>query len=286
MLSAEIDPLGAELQSLTDSSGAQYMSAGDPAFWSGRAPLLFPNVGRLAGDVLRVDGKTYPMCKHGFARRARFDLVGHDVDTARFRLTDSDATRASYPFAFTLDMEFCLDGMSLAMTATIGNPDDEPLPASFGFHPAFAWPLPSAAREDHEIRLARDEPSPLTRVRPDGLIEPSSRPSPVAGNTVRLDDALFVDDALVWQSLASRSLSYGCADGPALDIDFPDTPSLGIWTKPGAAFICIEPWAGYADSVGFTGNFADKPGVFEVAPRDAVRFRMTVTVRHQFRKHL
>ena len=272
--------MGAELQSLTDADGGQYMSMGDPRFWSGRAPLLFPNVGRLAGDFLRVDGKAYPMPKHGFARCARFDLFSHDVDTARFRLTDSAATRAAYPFAFALDMVFCLDRASLTMTATIGNPSDVPLPASFGFHPAFAWPLPGGcAREDHEIRFARDEPSRLSRVRPDGLIELSTRPSPVSGNSFRLDDALFTDDALVWQSLESRSLQYGCADGPALDIDFPDTPSLGIWTKPGAAFICIEPWAGYADPVGFAGNFADKPGVFTVAPGDTVSFRMTVTVR-------
>ena len=281
MLSAEIDPMGAELQSLTDADGAQYMSAGDPRFWSGRAPLLFPNVGRLSGDVLRVGGKSYPMPKHGFARRSRFDLVSYDVGAARFRLTDNEATRMAYPFAFALDLLFRFDGASLAMTATIGNPGDVPLPASFGFHPAFAWPLPGGcAREDHEIRFAREEPAPLSRVRPDGLIEPSTRPSPVAGNAFRLDDDLFTDDALVWQSLASRSLHFGCAEGPALDIGFPDTPSLGIWTKPGAAFLCIEPWAGYADPVDFKGSFADKPGVLSVAPGDTVSFRMTVTVRH------
>ena len=273
--------MGAELQSLTDADGAQYMSAGDPRFWSGRAPLLFPNVGRLAGDVLRVAGKAYSMPKHGFARRSRFDLVSHDVESARFRLTDSAATRACYPFAFVLDMVFRLDGASLAMIATIGNPGDVPLPASFGFHPAFAWPLPGGcAREAHEIRFARDEPSPLSRVRPDGLIEPSTRPSPVAARAFRLDDELFTDDALVWRSLESRSLQYGCPEGPALDIDFPDTPSLGIWTKPGAAFLCIEPWAGHADPVDFTGNFVDKPGVLNVAPGDMVSFRMAVTVRH------
>ena len=281
ILSAEIAPLGAELQSLTDTDGAQYMSDGDARFWSGRAPLLFPNVGRLAGDVLRVDGKPYAMPKHGFARRLCFDLVRDDVDRARFQLTDSAATRVAYPFAFVLGVEFHVEGASLAMTATIGNPGEVALPASFGFHPAFAWPLPGGcARDAHEIQFARDEPSALSRIRPDGLIEPSMRPSPVVGNAFRLEDNLFADDALVWRALESHSLRYGCAGGPALDIDFPDTPSLGIWTKPGAAFMCIEPWAGHADPVDFSGSFVDKPGVFTVAPGNTVSFRMTVTVRH------
>jgi galactose mutarotase-like enzyme len=83
----------------------------------------------------------------------------------------------------------------------------------------------------------------------------------------------------VWTDLNSRALTYGVPDGPHLDIAFPDTPHLGIWTKPGAPFLCIEPWAGHADPEGFTGDFRDKPGVTEIAPGDARTYRMDVTVR-------
>ncbi|UVO55161.1 aldose 1-epimerase family protein [Sphingomonas sp. SUN039] len=278
-LTARIDPQGAELQSLTDVRGREYMSSGDPAFWSGRAPLLFPIVGRLNDDMLRVDGQSYTLEKHGFARRVRFEVVAHDASSVRFRLTDSPATRAMYPFAFTLDVLFAVAGDTLAMTVIIRNPGNAPLPASFGYHPAFAWPLPGAERAAHEVVFECDEPAPLRRVTPEGLIGPDPKPSPVDGNSFALTDALFADDALVWTDLDSRRLSYGVPDGPHLDIAFPDTPHLGIWTKPGAAFVCIEPWAGHADPEGYSGDFRDKPGVMGIAPGAARSFRMDVTVR-------
>jgi galactose mutarotase-like enzyme len=278
-LTAQIDPQGAELKSLTDAKGREYMSSGDPAYWRGRAPLLFPIIGRLNDATLRVDGQDYTLEKHGFARRSRYDVVDHDASSATFRLTDSAATRAMYPFAFELDAAFALDGATLAMTVTVRNPGDPPLPASFGYHPAFAWPLPDADRAAHEIVFERDEPSLLCRVTPEGLIGPDPKLSPVTGNRFTLTDALFADDALVWTDLHSRRLTYGVPGGPHLDIAFPDTPHLGIWTKPGAAFVCIEPWAGHADPEGYSGDFRDKPGVRSIAPGATRSFRMDVTVK-------
>ncbi len=278
-LTAQIDPQGAELKSLTDAQGREYMSSGDPAFWRGRAPLLFPIIGRLNDDTLRVDGQDYTLEKHGFARRSRFDVVTHDASSATFRLTDSPATRAMYPFAFVLDARFALTETTLAMTVTVHNPGEGLLPASFGYHPAFAWPLPRSDRTAHEIVFDRDEPAPLRRVTPDGLIGPDPKASPVSGNRFALTDALFADDALVWTDLNSRHLTYGVQGGPHLDIAFPETPHLGIWTKPGAAFVCIEPWAGHADPEGYKREFRDKPGVFEIAPGASRSFRMDVTVK-------
>jgi galactose mutarotase-like enzyme len=278
-LAARIDPFGAELQSLTDAQGREHMSSGDPAFWTGRAPLLFPIVGRLNNDMLQVDGKSYTLEKHGFARRSRFDIVGHDAGSVTLRLADSAATRAMFPFAFELEACFALTGPTLAMTVTIGNPGDVALPASFGYHPAFAWPLQGGDRASHEITFERDEPEPLRRITPEGLIGPYPKRSPVIGNRFTLADDLFADDALVWTELNSRRLTYGSADGPHLDISFPDTPHLGIWTKPGAGFVCIEPWAGHADPQGYSGDFGDKPGVIKIAPGKSRSFRMDVTVR-------
>ncbi len=278
-LAARIDPFGAELQSLTDAQGRQYMWSGDPAFWSGRAPLLFPIVGRLNGDVLRVDGDIFPMEKHGFARRSAFEIVRHDAVTAQFRLTDSAETRAAYPFAFVLDIAFELEDDTLRMTAVVLNPGATPLPASFGFHPAFVWPLPGTERTAQEVSFERAEPGPLRQLTPDGLISPRPRASPLDRSRLRLSDELFAKDALIWTDLDSRRLTYGTPAGPHFDCAFPDSPDLGIWTKPGAGFLCIEPWAGYADPVDYTGDFRDKPGVIEIAPGAERSFRMDVTVR-------
>lgn len=278
-LKARIDPRGAELQSLTDVHGHELIWSGDPAYWTGQAPLLFPIVGRLNGDELRVDGAAYPMEKHGFSRRSSFELVRHDTATALFRLTDSAATRAAYPFAFVLDVCFALTDDTLSMTAVMRNPGVTPLPASFGYHPAFAWPLPGTERAAHEVVFEQAEPAPLRQLTRDGLVDPRPRLSPLDGNRLRLGDELFADDALIWTDLNSRRLAYGMPDGPHLDIAFPDTPHLGIWTKPGAGYLCIEPWAGVADPEGYAGDFRDKPGVIEITPGAERTFRMNVTVR-------
>lgn len=278
-LSAEIDPFGAELQRLTTAAGEELLWDGDPAWWTGRAPLLFPILGGLKDGRYRLDGKHYTLPKHGFARTSAFRLVEQKDDRATFRLEDSAETRAHYPFAFRLDMDFVLSGAMLEMTATVGNRGAVPMPFSFGFHPAFRWPLPGAgAKTAHRLVFAEDEPSAIRGVSPDGLLT-GPLPSPVEGRVLPLKDALFAQDALVWDTLSSRSLRFEGDGGRALDIGFPDTPMLGVWMKPGADYLCIEPWQGHADPEGFTGDFRSKPGVEEVAPGDFRHFRMTVAVR-------
>ena len=275
-LTARINPLGAELSSLTDAAGRELMTDADPAFWTGRAPLLFPIVGRLNGDTLRVDGRDYPMKQHGFARHLPFVVEETSADRAVFVLTDSDETRAQYPFAFRLEVAFTVTAASLAIDVAIANPADIPLPASFGFHPAFAWPLPfGSPRAEHRITFAADEPAPIKRLE-DGLIA-GDRASPLHGRTLPLADALFADDALIWDPIVSRSLSYGGAAGPCLTVAY-DAPHLGIWTKPGARFVCIEPWHGHADPAGYTGDLRDKPDVFTVPPGGTRRIGMSVTL--------
>jgi galactose mutarotase-like enzyme len=278
-LTATIAHHGAELQSLKDSGGREYMSDGNPAFWHGRAPLLFPIVGRLNEDRLRLNDAHYVMLKHGFARKSNFTLIDHTDDAAYFRLSDSAETRAQYPFAFELDAHFRLADATLHMTVTARNTGDTDLPFSFGYHPAFAWPLPGGgARAYHQICFEADEAAALCRLTPDGLILPDLVPTPVISNKIALADALFEQDALIWKTLASRRLSYGVPGQTRLDIAFPDTDWLGIWTKPGAGFVCIEPWAGSADPDGYVGNYRDKPGVMMLAPRGERQFRMDVTL--------
>lgn len=278
-LTAAIDPFGAELSSLKDAAGRELMTDADPAFWTGRAPLLFPVVGRPAGEVIRVDGRAYPMKQHGFARRSLFEVVDVGPHRAVFALTDSEATRASYPFAFRLEVAFAVEATTLRIDVTIANPGATPLPASFGFHPAFAWPLPYGAdRADHRIVFERDEPGTLRAIAADGTIAAAGRPSPVDGRVLALSDALFAHDALVFDPVGSQAVTYGPPTGPHLKIAFPDTPQLGIWSKPGARFICVEPWHGLADPAGYMGEFRAKPGVFTVPPGGARHIGMSVTL--------
>ncbi|MBB3982898.1 galactose mutarotase-like enzyme [Sphingobium fontiphilum] len=279
-LTAAINPLGAELWSIRDGAGREWMTDADPRWWTGHAPLLFPFVGRSRGDVYRIDGVEYPMAQHGFARRRDFGVVARAGDAVTFRLEADAESRAVYPFDFRLDMAFAVEGRGLRMTATISNRGAAAMPFSFGYHPAFAWPLPfGGAVEDHRIVFEREEPAPIRRVGEEpGLIAHDRISSPVAGDTLAPIHAMFERDALIWDELESRSLLWGVPGRERLKIDFPDTPWLGLWQKPGAHYLCVEPWAGMADVEGFAGDVWSKQGIMRLEPGDSRSFRMDVTL--------
>lgn len=276
LLSAEINPFGAELHSLRDGQGRDLLWDGDPAFWTGRAPLLFPIVGGLNGDRYRWRGETYAMAKHGFARRSLFRVVEAGASAAGFRLEPTDETRGAYPFEFRLEVGFIIDGTSLAMTAEVSNRGEGPMPASFGFHPALRWPLPgSGSREGHALTFDRDEPAPVRRLDSAGLIDPEPRPTPVRGRSLALRDELFAEDAVIFDKLQSDGLRYGAAER-GLRVTWTGCPQLGVWTKPGAGYVCVEPWHGHSDPQGFEGELDEKPGVFMLAPGHMRRMAMTI----------
>lgn len=278
-LSVEIHPLGAELWALRDGAGQDLLWNGDAAFWTGRAPILFPIVGALAGGSYRLGATQYALPQHGFGRRRRFTVIDAGPSHAHLRLVSEAETRAVYPFDFELDMAFAVAEARLQVTATLGNTGASDLPASFGFHPAFRWPLPGGgARADHQIRFDAAETAPVHRPDAHGLLAPVARPDHLTGRVLQLDDALFADGALIFTEIAGHGLTYGPAHGPHLRVTYPDTPHLGFWSKPGAPFVCIEPWQGYADPAGFDGEIWDKPGIARLAPGERRTWRMSVDV--------
>ncbi len=278
LLSAEVALRGAELVRLRDEAGCDLLWDGDPAFWSGRAPILFPIVGRLKDDRLMVDGVAHPMRQHGIARTAAFRLVERDEASCRLRLTADEATRRAYPFDFALDLDYRVEGAALTMAGTVRNAGAIPMPASFGFHPAFRRPLPYGAdAADHALVFEAEEPEPIAAVA-GGLLAEARKPSPLRGRTLELTPGLFDGDALIFLAPHSRSVRYGPPGGRGLAVDFADMPQLGIWSKPGAPFLCIEPWSGYASPEDFDGDAADKPGMTILPPGESRTFAIRVTL--------
>ena len=278
-LSAEIDPAGAQLSVLQDVAGRDLLWDGNPAVWNGRAPLLFPIVGMLAGGTYRMGSKAYALSRHGFARGRMFEVVEATSRAALLRLGADTASLKVYPFRFELDVQFELSDASLSITTAVRNRGDGLLPASFGYHPAFRWPLPFGQdRAAHFIEFETDEPAPIRRLNSQGLLAAAYQPTPVRNRRLALTDDLFTNDVIIFDQFRSRSVTYGAEQGPRLKVSFPDAPYLGVWTKPGAQFVCIEPWHGVSDPEGFTGDFTSKPGVFVVPAGSAMRIEMTVSV--------
>jgi galactose mutarotase-like enzyme len=278
-LAAEVNPLGAQLSILRDRSGHDLLWDGEPSVWAGRAPLLFPIIGTLAGGSYRLGSQIHHLPRHGFARSMLFDILDATSATAVFRLKADENSFRVYPFRFELDVHFALQGPTLSVTTYVRNTGAEDMPASFGYHPALRWPLPfGRARSSHFIEFTNDEPAPIRRLGADGLMSSERHPTPISQRRLVLADALFQDDVIIFDDIRSRSVTYGADDGPRIRLSYPDAPYLGLWTKPGAGFICIEPWHGIADSAGFSGDFREKPGVFTVAPGGALPIKMTMTL--------
>ena len=275
----QIDPIGAQLSTLRDAQGRDLLWNGDPAVWTGRAPILFPIVGALDHNTYHLGAETFPLSRHGFARGKLFDVVDTAPLAATFRLRADAATRDVYPFEFELDVHFSLLGAALTVTAMVRNVGLQTLPASLGFHPAFRWPLPyGTARSSHYIEFAFDEPAPIRRLDAEGLLTPLLHQTPIVGRRLALEDKLFKNDVIILDSVRSRSLRYGADEDPKIEMRFPDAAYLGLWTKVGAGFICIEPWQGIADPQAYDGEFTAKPGVFHVAPGEAHSLSMVITL--------
>jgi galactose mutarotase-like enzyme len=275
---AKIDPMGAQLSVLRDATGRDLLWDGNAAFWNGRAPLLFPIVGTLAGGHYRFGGKSYALSRHGFARGKPFEVLGTSRTAALLRLKADEQTLSLYPFHFELQVRYEVIGTTLSIVALVRNNGDGPMPASFGYHPAFRWPLPYGARADHVITFDMEEPAPIRRLDSAGLVRAARYPTPIQARRLRPDDALFKDDVVILDAIRSHGVSYGAEPGPRLILNFPDTPYLGLWSKPGAPFICIEPWHGMADPVGYAGDFTAKPGVFLVPSGAQRAFSLQITL--------
>ncbi|MBB96329.1 MAG: aldose epimerase [Rhodobacteraceae bacterium] len=279
ILSLSVAPLGAEMQSLRSASG-DLLWDGRAEFWTGRAPVLFPIVGRAAEDTIAVGDHSAPMAQHGFARRSLFDLVEQTDTLCHHVLRASDATRAVYPFDFDLHVTHRLDGPTLHCEVRVSrpaSPDNTPMPFGLGFHPAFRWPLPGAEGQAHHVTLqGRGNPDrrPLNA---GGLLERTLVPGPFTDGTLAIEESLFTDGALVFPNGAD-ALRYGPADGPTLAFRFHNLPDLALWKPKGAPFLCIEPWHGTASLVGDGPQIAERPNSLALAPGQSADFGYSLTV--------
>ncbi|KQV28581.1 aldose epimerase [Rhizobium sp. Root1203] len=276
-LTVDVSSLGAEMQALTTSDGRSWLWNGDAAFWGGRSPILFPMVGKAPGDTIVIDGESYPMSQHGFARRAEFTLAVSTGTACRYELAASQATRAVYPFDFLLAVEHSVEGRTLTVAAEVYNRDQRPMPFGIGFHPAFVWPLPTAAGRDHVVTLDNGGEPDLVRVE-GGLIAPAKLASPFRAGRLVLDHAMFEEDAMIFPEGAGNGLRYGADDGPTMHFHFDNLPNLALWQKPGAPFICIEPWHGTAAEKNGSNDLAKRPFSKVLAPGASARFAFSVEV--------
>jgi galactose mutarotase-like enzyme len=279
-IAVEVSSLGAEMQALTTSDGRSWLWNGDPKFWTGRSPILFPIVGKTPGDVVSIGGQSYAMGQHGFARRSEFVMVASTAIMCRHSLVSSAATKSVYPFDFELAVEHAIEGNALTVTAQVTNQDQKVMPFGLGFHPAFVWPLPGDDGRSHTVALDNHAEPKLVRLE-GGLIAQKELPSPFHGGRLELKHELFVDDAMLFPMGAGEGLTYGAEGGSSLKFGFENLPNLALWSKPGAPFICVEPWHGMAAEVGAPNDLEKRPYTQTLVPGASATFAFQVEILAQ-----
>ena len=257
-----VSEFGAELQSLNDlNHDLELLWQGDEKYWGRRAPILFPIVGRLKNDKLIYQNKEHPLTQHGFARDLAFELIYQSEKQLEFKLSANEITREKYPFDFELIISYLLEHNVLTINHVVRNLGNGELPFSVGGHPAFNWPLLSSIEKDnHTIEFECNQIAHVRQLE-SGLLKHESFPSPIKNKIIHLKDDLFNHDALIFDDIHNRKVRYKAEDKYSIIVQFSDFPQFGLWSKPGAPFICLEPWYGYASPVDFDGDIRTKPGI-------------------------
>ncbi|MVN21954.1 aldose 1-epimerase family protein [Mucilaginibacter arboris] len=272
---------GAEMTSFFNKkTKTEHLWQANPDVWPWYAPNLFPIVGGLFNNELHVNGQTYHMTRHGFTRESEFKLVDITETHAKFSLPFSEATLAAYPYRFEFQVLYDLFDQDLRVTYKVINQDEQTVYFSMGAHPAFHIPFKEDEKyEDYYLEFETSQPLLTHLLSANGLMSGEREVVPTEDQKLWLTKHLFDRDALVFKSITSKKVTIRSKNHEhSLLISFDNFKDLGIWAKPGAPFVCIEPWLGYSDTEGEVNDIQQKAGIESVGHGHVYEATFTISV--------
>ena len=281
-LSLAVDSLGAQMMSLLSPDGIEYLWQGDPSYWTDRAPVLFPFIGRLTNNSYRYCGKVYPMKIHGFALETAFLLEEQSSDRLVLKMESCDKTKTQYPFDFSLKITYALQGNTVQILYEVNNLGYKTMPFAIGGHPGFNVPLLANERfEDYELEFScachpdRVGFSPAVYLNGQDIAYPLE-----AGKKISLKHALFNEDAVILKNMAREVTLRSKLSGRGVCVAYPQMPYLGIWHMPNtdAPYVCIEPWSSLPSRQDIVEEFSCKSDLIQLAPKEIYSNLWTITV--------
>ncbi|MBQ7494575.1 MAG: aldose 1-epimerase family protein [Bacteroidaceae bacterium] len=271
ILEIEISPVGAELQSIRRvASPTEYLWQGDAAYWDRRAPVLFPIVGRVWENKAHIDGQTYSIGQHGFLRDMTFEKVVDEDRHMAFAVRATAETRELWPFDFEVRIDYTLLRNVLTVGWSVTNHSPQPMPFQIGAHPAFQYKQFKLDDPVHGF-LSCDAESPLksTVIAPGGYAAtetfdveiPADGLLPLTGSTFECDTILETTGRL------HRITLHDKKGRPFVTVRH-TMPVTALWSPCGgrAPFLCIEPWHGCCDPVGFCRDFSRRDFIERAEP--------------------
>lgn len=268
----EISEIGAELKSIKHN-GTEIMWQGDPNFWAGTAPIVFPICGLLPEGKFVLNNKEYSIGQHGFIRFETFEIESIS-DTSVTLLSKSSAeTLKNYPWEYEFRAIFTLHGSALDVTYDVKNLSDSKMLFQLGSHEGFSCP---EGIEEYDVIFEKNETLDSYKISGPYLLDETYRVLKDS-RVLPLYYSYFAIDALVFKDIKSRSVTLkNRKTGRSVSLSFPDHNYFILWTKPDAPYICIEPWCG-------TKGFKDDS--FDLSKREGIEslnsgknFRRTHTI--------
>ncbi len=268
-----VKEMGAELNSLkSKKSGFEYIWNGNTDIWYGQSPILFPVIGRLLDDKYRLNGVEYTMPKHGIVRKKPFKLINQTADSLTFVQTDDEESFKMYPYRFELTVEFKLTDNGLSVTHTVHNKSENVMYYSFGAHPAFNCEIGDL------LEFSENENLLTERIDGESILIDEKFPVDIENNKLYITKNLFDNDALILSGYKSNSVSLKSDNhNRVVKFNF-DSPILGIWAKPGAPYVCIEPWWGINDSYDKKADISEKRAIMTLDPDSKASYNWTVEI--------
>ena len=277
---ASIDSMGAQLISYQDANGQEYIWQRDPQYWANCSPTLFPTVGRVKNGKTLIDGTWYEIPQHGFVKTTDFTLVSQEENAVTLSMSDSETTRAMYPFAFCLEISYVLADGALTMTCLAKNTDSKELPFFIGTHPGFICPMKDGETfEDYVLEFEKKETTGYRGF--DGskgqFDMTSYKPFPGDGVRIPLTYDLLLNDAIWFDQVESRAVSLkNPATGKGIELAYPEFDTVAFWTPADkkAPFLCIEPWNGSAACSDEDDEFIHKNHLQTLQPGEDKSYRL------------
>ena len=259
--------------------GEDCLDENGKVYWKRHSPVLFPIVGKLKRNQSIINGKTYEIFQHGFARDLDFEPVTKLDNFHSYVLKSNKTTKSRYPFDFELYTTYRLDQNKITTIYKVINTDKVNMPFCIGGHPAFKIDSEKLKNGDYYLEFEEDEDKIHFLYLVDGLIGTEYAKNIMMGKRViNLNKNTFSNDAIIMKGITSKRISLidRTIEKKLLTMEFSEFPYLAIWSKAGAPFICIEPWCGVSDSIKSTGIFAEKTNIILLRPNQSFDCKYTV----------
>lgn len=246
-IEVSVEDLGAQMRSIKDATGKEYLWQGDENYWNGSAPNLFPYIARLTEGKYILKGRTYEMPKHGFLRNSVLKLKEKTQTKMVFSLTDSEETYKMYPYHFEIKVKYELFENELKVSYNVANKDKKVMYFGVGGHPGFQVPVEKELSfEDYFIEFAKGTDVKRVGMSEDCFVTGKDEAFPLEENRrLYLHHNLFDDDAIILKDAPSKVVLASEKGSARIEMETSHLEYLGIWHKPAsdAPYVCIEPWS-------------------------------------------